>query len=138
MSKESSIFELFPWITPAFVQKVIENSEPNKCIIVKSFNVSLAFKNGENFSSHMVALVVVFTNQNDGIEKQRNFLIKIAIQTADIAMVNKECHNYETEIEIYTKILPAVENCFNSIGIFNRIAPRYFVIQESIKFKIIY
>lgn len=89
MSKESDIFELFPWITPAFVQKVVENSESTKCIAVKSFDVSFAFKNGENFSSHMIALVVIFTMQNDGIEKQKKFLIKIAIQTEDIAIVNK-------------------------------------------------
>lgn len=131
MSKESGIFEQFPWITPAFVRKVVENSESNKCIVVKSFDVSFAFKNGENFSSHMIALVVSFTSQIDGIEKQRNFLIKIAIQSEDIAMINKECHNYETEIEVYTKILPAVEKCFELIGIFNRTAPRYFLLCHS-------
>lgn len=124
MGEQQRIFELFPWITPAFVQKVIENAEPNKCIAVKSFGVSFAFKNGENFSSHMIALEVNFTTRSDGIAEQRDFLIKIAIQTDEIAMVNKECHNYETEIEMYTKILPAVENCFNSIGINDRIAPR--------------
>lgn len=124
MGEEQRIFELFPWITPAFVQKIIENAEPNKSIDVKSFDVSFAFKNGENFSSHMIALVVHFTNRSDGIEERRNFLIKIAIQTDEIAMVNKECHNYETEIEMYTKILPAVENCFSSVGLIDRIAPR--------------
>lgn len=118
------ISELFPWITPAFVQKVIENAEPNKRVAVKSFDGSFAFKNGENFSSHMIALVVHFFNQTDGIEEQRNFIIKIAIQSEDIAKINEECFNYETEIEVYTKVLPAVENCFNSIGIFDRIAPR--------------
>lgn len=119
-----SIFEQFPWITKAFVQEVIENAEPDKCVVVKSFDVSFAFKNGENFSSHMIALVVNFTNQTDSTEEQRNFLIKIAIQTEGIAKINEECFNYETEIEVYTKILPAVVKCFNSIGIFDRIAPR--------------
>lgn len=125
MSNESSVFELFPWITPAFVQKVIENSEPDESIVVKSFNAHFAFKNGENFSSHMIALGVIIANQKDGFEKQKNFLIKIAIQTEDIAQINEECHIYESEIEIYTKILPAIEKCFDSIGVFGRIAPRY-------------
>lgn len=116
---------LFPWITPKFVEKVIENSEPNGSIALKSFNTSFAFKNGENFSSDMVALKVIFTNQKNGIEKQRNFLIKIAIQTEQMAKINKECHTYETEIEVYTKILPAVEKCFGLIGMLGRIAPRY-------------
>lgn len=124
MSEQLKIFEQFPWITSTFVQKVVENAEPNKCIVVKSFDVSFAFKKGENFSSHMITLAVQFTNQSDCIEEQRNFLIKIAIQTEGIAKINEECFNYETEIEIYTKILPAVENCFRSVGIFDRIAPR--------------
>lgn len=125
MSDKASVFDLFPWITPAFVQNLVENAETNKSVTVKSFNAQFAFKNGENFSSHMISLVVIFTNKTDRIEKQRNFLVKIAIPTDDIAQINRECHIYETEIEVYTKILPAVEKCFNSIGIYDRIAPRY-------------
>lgn len=124
MGDQQRIFELFSWITPAFVQKVIDNAEPGKCIELNSFNVSFAFKAGENFSSHMIALKVEFVNKSDSVEMRRNFLIKIAIQTEEIAMINKECHNYETEIEIYTKILPALEDCFSSIGMMERIAPR--------------
>lgn len=112
------------WITPKFVQNVIENSERDESIAVKSYSARLAFRNGENFSSHMVALQVIFTNRNDDIIKQRNFIIKIAIQNEDIAKINEECHIYETEIEVYTKLLPTVEKCFESIGIRGRIAPR--------------
>lgn len=124
MSDQTSV-ELFPWITSTFIQNLIENAELSKSIVVKSFNAQFAFKNGENFSSHMISLVVIFVNKNDTVEKKRNFLVKVAIQTDDIAQVNEECHIYETEIEVYTKILPAVEKCFNSIGLCVRIAPRY-------------
>lgn len=125
MSVQPSVFELFPWITSEFVQNLIEIAEINQCVAVKSFDAQFAFKNGENFSSQMISLVVIFTNPTDRIEKQRNFLIKIAIQTEEIARINKECHIYEKEIEVYTKILPAIEKCFGSFGISNRIAPRY-------------
>lgn len=131
MIDQTSVFELFPWITTAFVQNLIEIAEINKSILVKSFNARFAFKNGENFSSHIISLVVIFTNKNDRIEKRRNFLLKIAIQTDDIAQMNEECHICETEIEVYTKILPAVAKCLNSIGIYDRIAPRYPLLMMS-------
>lgn len=127
MSDQASVFELFPWITSEFVQNLIEIAEKSQQIIVKSFNAQFAFKNGENFSSHMISLVVnfvIYTADSGEIEKNRNFLIKIAIQTEEITKVNKECHIYQKEIEVYTKILPAVEDRFNSIGVFDRIAPR--------------
>lgn len=123
-----TVFDLFPWITWDFVQSIIEKSELNKCVAIKSFNATLAFKNGECFCSNMVALTVVFVSncstKNEGIEKQKNFLIKVAITTEEMAKISEECHFFEREAEAYTNVLPALEKHFHSIGIFNEIAPR--------------
>lgn len=136
---EQTVFDLFPWITQDFVQSVIEKSESNKCVVIKSFNASLAFKNGECFCSDMVALTVVFnhndSNENEGDERQKNFLIKIAIPTEDMAKISEECHFFEREAEAYTNVVPAIEKCFHSVGIFDEIAPRS--IHQKFKTKII-
>lgn len=121
---EQNIFKLFPWINAEFVTKVVENCERSKNVSLKSFNAKSAFKSGENFSSHMVTLAVHFTNRTEGLEKHKEFLMKIAIQTEDYAILCKECHIYERETEAYMKILPAIEKCFDSIGVTFRIAPR--------------
>lgn len=118
---EQNVLKLFPWITPEFVQHLIENSEFTKDLILKSFEPVFAFKSGENFSSQMIALAVHFCDQMDGVEKRRDFIMKIAIQTPEIDIIFKECHHYEREIEMYTKILPALEKRFRCIS---QIAPR--------------
>lgn len=126
MSTHNNVLELFPWITSNFVQSLIENSEANKNVILESFNAQKCFNDGENFSSYMIGLRVVFNNknENEGNEYQRDFLLKIAIQTKDYIQICEECLIYEREIEAYTKILPAVDKLLESVGVSGQIAPR--------------
>lgn len=125
---DKTVFDLFPWITRAFVQSLIEKSEAIECAIIKSFDAKLAFKNGECFCSDMIALSVVFAENtltgNEVAEKQTNFLIKVAISTEDMAKISEECQFFEREAEAYTTVLPAIEKCFHSVGIFTPIAPK--------------
>lgn len=122
---EQSVSKSFPWINSDFVQKVVRYSEADECVVLNSFDAKLAFKSGENFSSHMVALRATFKNKTKGIEKQKYFLVKISLQTEEFTKMCQECHVYEREIEAYTKVLPALEKCFNKLGISGRIAPMY-------------
>ncbi|XP_055298054.1 uncharacterized protein LOC129566290 [Sitodiplosis mosellana] len=127
MNSHNNMLELFPWITAEFVQSLIEKSEPNKNVVLKLFNAKKCFNDGENFSSVMVGLEVVYENENESEDKQRDFLLKIAIQTEDYAKICEECLIYEREIEAYTKVLPAVEKSLNSVGVSSQIAPRCFM-----------
>lgn len=125
---EQTVFELFPWITQDFVQGVIEKTEPNNCIEVKSFNASLAFQNGECFCSDMVSLKVIYiknSNESEAAEKQKHFLLKIAIPTEEMKKISEECNFFEREAEVYANVLPALGKCFHSVGINDPIAPRY-------------
>lgn len=124
MSESSDILQLFPWITSGFIEKLLEKSEDAPNVALKSFSATRAFNKGEGFSSYMFSLRVVFDNGADG-EKQRNFLMKIAIQTDEYAKICEECLIYEREIEAYTKVLPALERSFEKLGIPGQIAPRY-------------
>lgn len=125
MSAQSDILELFPWITTNFVQSLLEKSERNKSVLLKSFNAKKCFNDGENFSNHMIGLKVVFEHGNDSDTKQRDFLIKIAIQTKEFTKLNEECLIYEREIAANTMVVPAVEKLLESVGVHCIIAPRY-------------
>lgn len=124
MSAEYKIFELFPWITPSFVQNLIKKSEQSENVTLKSFDAQKCFNNGENFSSYMIGLKTIFESESDG-EKSRDFLLKIAIQTEDFQKICQETLLYEREIEAYTNVLPAVEELLKSVGESGQIAPRY-------------
>lgn len=125
---DKTVFDSFPWITRDLIQSLIEKSESNESVTIKSFDAKLAFKNGECFCSDMVALSVVLAYNNSSIfgavEKQKNFLIKIAITTEAMAKISEECHFFEREAEAYTSVLPALEKCFHSVGLLTEIAPK--------------
>lgn len=125
---DQTVFDSFPWITRDFVHRIIEKSEANECVTIKSFDAKRAFNNGECFCSDMVALTVVFVSnnstKNEGIEEQKDFLIKIAITTEEMAKISEECHFFEREAEAYVDVLPALERQFHSVGISSEIAPR--------------
>lgn len=128
-AKFINTLELFPWISSNFVQSIIEKSERNNNVVLKSFNAKQCFNEGENFSSHMISMKVVFENGIED-EKQRDFLLKIAIQTEEFAKICKECLIFEREIEAYTKVLPAVEKLLESIGVGGQIAPRCIMMNK--------
>lgn len=120
MCDKINISKLFPWITESFVQNLIEITERSKQVILTDFTPKKCFDSGESFSSTMIALRVVF-NDDNGNEKERDFLIKIALQTDEYVKLCEECLIYEKEIETYTKILPAIESALELEG---QIAPR--------------
>lgn len=76
-----------------------------------------------------VSLKVEFQKENESKVDERDFLMKIAIQTEEFAETCKECLVYEREIEAYSKVLPAVERCFKDLGMEVQISPRYFKVQ---------
>lgn len=123
MSKQINISELFPWITSSFVQDVIEKSEQSRNVVLKSYTAEKCFNDGENFSSYMIGLNVLYENENHE-EKQSDFILKIAIQTEEFAKICEECLLYDREIEAYTKVLPAVEKLYEAVGVSARIAPK--------------
>lgn len=77
VSTYGNMLEFYPWLTFEFVQKLIEESELNGNVVLKSFNATKCFNDGENFSSVMVGLEVVFEDVIEGNEKERNFLNEI-------------------------------------------------------------
>lgn len=123
MCEKINISKLFPWITRSFVQKLIEKSEQNEQVVLKDFSTKKCFDSGLSFSSTMIALRVLI-DDGHGDEKERDFVIKIALQTEEYSRLCEECLIYEKEIETYTKILPAIKNALELQGNSGQIAPR--------------
>lgn len=123
MSKEIVITELFPWITSSFVQNAIEKSENTTNVVLKSYTAKKCFNDGENFSSYMIGLNVLFEDENHE-EKQRDFILKIAIQTEEFQRICEECLLFDREIEAYTRVLPVVVKSLEDVGISAQIAPK--------------
>lgn len=121
MNAQNDVLELFPWISKSFVQNLLEKSEPNKNLILKSFNAKKCFNDGENFSSYMIGLKVVFRDESEFKEKNRDFLIKIEIQTEENVKISEEslklkhtqwfCRllkNYWNRLEFLVKLLQSI------------------------------
>lgn len=131
MCDSNDILQIFSWINSNFIQNLIEKSEQTQNVKVKSYLAKRAFDKGEGFSSYIISLKVEFQKENESKIDERDFLMKIAIQTDEFAETCKECLVYEREIEAYSRVLPAVERCFKNLGMEVQIAPRYFKVQIS-------
>lgn len=112
----------FPWVTRDFILNLINNSENTENIILKSFRCENALLSAENFSSLMIRLTVEYVHFKT--KKQDVFIIKKALESEEFDAICKESALFEKEIEVYTKVLPAVELLLNSIGENGQIAPR--------------
>lgn len=122
MSTQCDYSKKFPWINNEFVQNLIEKTTNDKNVILKSFFTENALRGGENFSSYMLRLKASFHHRNE--EKEQIFILKIGQDFEEFAVVCEESALFEKEIEIYTKILPELENLLQSIGQHCQFAPR--------------
>lgn len=122
MSTERNCLDRFTWVNSDFVQTLIQSSEKDDHVTLKSFYAENALLGGENFSSIMLRLKVDFEHSQK--VKQKTFIIKIAIDSQEFAGVCEESCIFEKEIEVYMKILPKVEELLESIGEHGQIAPR--------------
>lgn len=126
MSSECDFLKSFPWIDLQFVQNIIDKAESEKnAWEIESFYSGNFENNGQNFSSHMIRLIVNLryrANHSKVIRKA--FFVKICLTTEDFENVLKESLLFEKEIEAYSKILPAVEELLESIGMPTHIGPK--------------
>lgn len=125
MSSNTISLESFPWITPQFVDDLIRKSEGGDNWDVESFDIGNFENNGQNFSSIIIRLNVNIrerSNQSNLVKK--SFFVKMTIKSEDFANASKESLLFEKEIEVYSKILPAVEELLESIGVPTQIGPK--------------
>lgn len=129
-SHGKNILELYPWIDLNFVNNLITNSECDEDLIIESYQAENAVSEGQNYSSHMIRLIVHLKNKSDVNQMKmckikRTYFLKICLQTEEFLKICNECNLYEKEIEAYNRIIPAVEELLNSIQMKTQIAPKY-------------
>lgn len=125
MCSDSGALKSFEWIDLKFVQDLISKSDSSSNWEVKSFDTGDFDSNGQNFSSFLVRLVVNLRDREDPSKvSTKSFFVKGSLNTEDYANVLKESLLFVKEIEVYTKILPAVEELLASIGKPTQIGPK--------------
>lgn len=95
-SRSKNILELYPWIDLNFVNDLINKSECNKNVIVESYQAENAVSEGQNYSSHVIRLIVYLhksdNNQLKMCKIQKTYFLKICLQTEEFLKICDECH----------------------------------------------
>lgn len=125
MSTAGNTLESFPWIDTQFVQNLANKSECSDNWEVKSFHAGSSVDDGQNFSSDTIRLVVSLQDRCDPTKTlQKSYFFKMCLKSAQFEGVLKENFNFEKEIEVYSKIIPAVEELLDSIGMPTQVGPK--------------
>lgn len=125
MSTVDKSLDSHPWIDAQLVQHLVNKSEGENNWNVKSFHNGSSVEDGQNFSSDTIRLVVDLQDRCDATKTLRkSYFFKICLKSPEFEGVLKENLNFEKEIEIYTKILPAVEELLESIGVPTQMGPK--------------
>lgn len=126
MSSNCSLLKSFPWIDLQFVENIISKAESeSNTWEIESYHGGNFENNGQNFSSHMIRLIVNLRDRDNRSKVlSKAFFVKIRLNTEDFENVLKESLLFEKEIEVYSKILPAVEELLKSIGMPTQIGPK--------------
>ncbi|KAJ6647542.1 Scavenger receptor class B member 1 [Pseudolycoriella hygida] len=107
-----------------FVQMVVNKSDRDRT--VESYRVEKGVLDGQNFSSNTIRLFVNLHPTDDRTNVKRNYFLKICLKTEDFLKACEECLYYEKEIEVYSKILPTVEESLRSINEPGQLAPKCY------------
>ncbi|XP_037947068.1 uncharacterized protein LOC119679002 [Teleopsis dalmanni] len=111
------------WLNNDFLKKVIENYEKTKNVEVFNFKLTPGTAKGDHYGSVMFRANVDYTVQ--GSQKAKSLIIKTTPELEGHKMeFLRETHVFETEIKIYTEILPKFESILRSIGDNTNIGPK--------------
>ncbi|XP_037947060.1 uncharacterized protein LOC119678997 [Teleopsis dalmanni] len=110
------------WLNNDFLQKVIENYEKTKDVEVSNFKLTPGTVKGDHYASVMFRANVDYNLK--GSQKTKSVIIKTMPEVeGQKKELLKETHVFETEIKIYTEILPKFETVLRSIGDDTKIGP---------------
>ncbi|XP_037947056.1 uncharacterized protein LOC119678992 [Teleopsis dalmanni] len=116
--------ELVPpeWVNIDFFEAVLQSCENVTKVEVCKFKLTPGTVKGDHFASVIFRANVDYKIQ--GLQKKRSLIIKIMPEMEgakkDMLM---ETHIFETEVTLYTKVLPKFESILRSIGDSTKIGP---------------
>ncbi|XP_037947070.1 uncharacterized protein LOC119679004 [Teleopsis dalmanni] len=110
------------WLNNDFLKKVIENYEKTKDVEVTNFKLTPGTVKGDHYASVMFRANVDYKIK--GVRKSKSLIIKTMPEVeGQKKEMLKDSHIFETEIKVYTEILPKFESVLNSIGDKTKIGP---------------
>lgn len=120
--ENNSLSDYPEWINAEFFEMVLKERESDKSLKLLQHTLVSATKPGDNFAS--IALRLKATYITKGTEKTRSFIVKIeAYKEGFQKDAVSERILFETEIAIYTHILPEMQRLINEIDRKEILAP---------------
>ncbi|XP_037947057.1 uncharacterized protein LOC119678993 [Teleopsis dalmanni] len=118
------------WLNNDFLKEVIQSYEKNKDVKVTNFKLTPGTVKGDHFASVMFRAHVDYKLRHSRYSK--SVIIKTMPEAQGLKKEMLEnSHIFETEIKMYTEILPKLESVLRSIGDDTKIGPNclYYSLQ---------
>lgn len=121
MSSEA-LAQSYSWITKEFLETILSRETPSPAAI-SQFTIQPAIGDGENYSSQLLRVHVDYESADEKGDRQRqckSLIIKASLGDQLVRSRNV----FAKEIEIFTKIIPGVEQTFRDYGLDSRLGPK--------------
>lgn len=129
------------WMNKQFFEKVLKNCENTDTIMVKDVTISPATAKGDHYASVMFRCKITYDSK-EGKGLKKSCIIKAMPQVEGQKMdMLKESYIFETEINMYAKMIPKMEAELRKIGdqtilgakvLFHSLTPQKCIIFEDI------
>ncbi|XP_059620761.1 uncharacterized protein LOC132264538 [Phlebotomus argentipes] len=112
------------WLNQDLLQKALRNYESDNTLLVTECNIVPATKPGDNFASVVYRAHLAFTSKKNSSPEKLSVIIKVKpfVDGLKKEMMG-EVPFFETEIEMYTKVLPEMQRLLTQTGDSDIIAP---------------
>jgi len=104
------------WMDQEFFEKVIRHAEKDPKAEVFEFEVTPATKPGDNFASAVYRGLIKYKSKYTIEVKSLSVIMKVEADFPPEMKGFKESSFFNTEIEMYSKVLPDIEALWQSIG----------------------
>lgn len=114
---------IYPWITKELFQNILAKENPTSKVQVTEYSVSPAVRDGENFGSQMIRVIVKYLLNNNS--KEYRFVIKALHYHTEVKRISTEMQVFKREIYNYKHVLPAVHKLLEEICDNSKVAAKY-------------
>lgn len=112
------------WMSRDYLEKVLRELENDPSMKLLEYNIASATKPGDNFASIALRLRTTYTFVKEGRQKSKSFIVKVEPYEEGFKKdILSDTVLFETETQIYTKILPEMQQLIKEVDCEEIIAP---------------
>ncbi|XP_058818073.1 uncharacterized protein LOC131681334 [Topomyia yanbarensis] len=112
----------YPFLTKDYLEDILRNEKRDTCVMVEDYSVNRALGKGENFSSDILRIRIVY-KRNHEIDRVQSYILKVALVTEGMAAMLEEYDVFHREIIFYKNILPKIEELLKMTNYQKKLAP---------------